>query len=453
MTATNKNKFFYGWVIVAVATLALVVSNGLSTLGLPVFYKPIQEDLLRLGAVTVENKDSVTGLGAGLTFLLAGIFSLVVGVFINKFSLKTLMLMGCVVLGGGLALYSRAEAPWQVYLSHSLLGLSLGLVGVMMQTVLIANWFDRRRGTAMGIVLTGTSFGGVLVPQIARPLIESYGWRAAMLLVSLSVWLVLVPAILFLVKDRASDIGENLDGIPDAETRRRGDAESDFQSGEKIPASPRPRIPASQPSGLSLGEAMKTPSFWILSLCAMAIFYPIFTTSQQFILHIQTPRIGASAAQAATAQSLLFATSVGGKFLFGFLSDKLPTVRVMLACCTVMFLATLVLLGFLNADTIFWFLVPFGLGYGGTFVLIQLLAVEFFGTRDIGKILGVLTVIETFGGFTGSVVTGRLASAAGGDYTTAFYGVTIAAALSLVCVVGLNLLAPRKSSQTAGAET
>ncbi|MCA1607974.1 MAG: MFS transporter, partial [Acidobacteria bacterium] len=146
------------------------------------------------------------------------------------------------------------------------------------------------------------------------------------------------------------------------------------------------------------------------------------------------------AATASLAQSFLFVTSVGGKFLFGWLSDRLPTARVMLICCGLMFLGTLILLGFLTADTVFLFLIPFGLGYGGTFVLLQLLAVEYFGLKDVGKILGALTVIETLGAATGGTVTGRLAAAAGGDYTTAFYGVTIAAGLAFVLVVILNFL-------------
>lgn len=425
--AIVKSKFFYGWVIVAVSTLALLVSNGLSIGGIPVFYKPIQEDLLRLGTVTSQTADRVTGDGASLTFLLAGIFSLIVGVLIQRFSLKTMMIVGCVILGGGLVFYSRATVAWQIYISHSLLGVSLGLVGVMMQTVLIANWFRRKRGLAMGIVLTGTSFGGVLIPILARPLIQSQGWRTAMLILSSVIWLVLLPAILLLVKDKASDVGANFDGDI-----------VDEQSAIRNPNSA---------TGMTLGEALKSPSFWVLSLCAAAIFYPIFTASQQFILHIQkSPQIAVDASTAAMAQSFLFATSVGGKFLFGWLADKLPTVRVMLICCGLMFAATLILLGFLTADTVFWFLIPFGLGYGGTFVLIQLLAVEFYGLRDIGKILGVLTVIETVGGAIGGAITGRLAAANNGDYTTAFYGVTIAAGIALLSVVLLNLTSPKREA-------
>jgi len=430
MIQKRREGFFYGWVIVAVSTLALLISNGLSIGGIPVFYKPIQEDLLASGALTAQTADSVTGFGASLTFLLAGAGSLLVGILIKRFSLKSLMIAGCVLLGGGLLFYSQARAPWQIYASHSLLGASLGLVGVMIQTVLVANWFRRRRGLAMGIVLTGTSFGGVIVPLIARPLIASQGWRTAMIIVSAVIWLVLLPAIILFVKDRASDVGANFDG----------DESTDDDA------------PAAAVTGFSLGEALRTAHFWVLALCAAAVFYPIFTASQQFILHIQkSPSIGIDAGTASLAQSFLFATSVGGKFFFGWLSDRLPTVRVMLICCAVMFAATVILLGWLTADTVFVFLIPFGLGYGGTFVLLQLLTVEYFGLKDIGRILGVLTVIETVGGAIGGTVTGMIAAADGGNYTRAFYGVTIAAGVALLSVVILNIM--RTPQNVTGAAT
>jgi MFS family permease len=209
MKSNIRKRFFYGWIIVAVSTLSLVISNGLSIGGLPVFYKPIQDDLLQLGSVTAQTKDAVTGLAAGLTFLLAGVFSLVVGFFINRVGSKLFMIVGCIILGTGLLHYSFATKPADIYLSHSLLGFSLGLVGVMIQTVLVSNWFRRKRGLAMGIILTGTSFGGVLIPLVATPLIANYGWRTALQILSLLVWLVLLPAMIFVVKNEAADIGEN----------------------------------------------------------------------------------------------------------------------------------------------------------------------------------------------------------------------------------------------------
>ncbi len=424
MSEQKRRTFFYGWIIVAISTLSLVISNGLSIGGLPVFYKPIQEDLLALGSVTAQTKDAVTGLGAGLTFLLAGVFSFVIGLFINRSGSKRFMIAGTLVLASGLVYYSFASGPADIYLSHSLLGLSLGMVGVMIQTVLISNWFRRRRGLAMGIVLTGTSFGGVLIPIVGTPLIANYGWRTALQLLSLLVWLVLLPGINFFVKNGVQDIGQNLDG-DDIDLRVDGEPQT--------------------AEGSTFREALRSPMFWIIGLCAILIFYPIFTISQQFNLYLQN-NVGVSKELAATAQSMLFVTSVAGKFLFGWLCDRFPTRRVIMICCGVMFLSTVMLLGFLTSSTIFIFLLPFGLGYGGTFVLIQLLTVESFGLRDIGKILGAITLIETTGGFLGSLITGRLASMNNGDYTTAFYGVTIAAGLAFLSTFAVNLLSKKRES-------
>ena len=74
MPATQA-RFFYGWVIVAVATLALVVSNGLSIGGIPVFYKWIREDFVASGAIAAGAAESFIAFGASLTFLLSGLIS------------------------------------------------------------------------------------------------------------------------------------------------------------------------------------------------------------------------------------------------------------------------------------------------------------------------------------------------------------------------------------------
>lgn len=429
MTERSNKGFFYGWVIVLISTVALMISNGLSIGGIPVFYKPLREDFTSTGAVAPGGAESMIAIAGSLTFLFAGLFSPVAGHLVDKYSIKKLMIGGCAILGTALILHSQATTPAVVYTARAMMGISLGLVGVLANTVLVSNWFRRKRGTAIGIILTGTSFGGVLIPLLATPLILSYGWRAAMLTLSVIIWLVLLPAIIFFVKDLPSAVGLMPDGdLPNDST----DAAS---SGAANAGPPK--------TGMTLLEALKTPIFWVFGICAALIFYPIFVTTQQFILYMQTPRIGMSAQMASYAQAALFAVSVGGKFAFGFLSDKISPTRVMLMCCGLMFAATFVLFG-LTEQTAFLFMIPFGLGYGGTFVLLQRLAADYFGLREYGKILGAITVIETIGAAIGGIITGRLADAAGGDYSQAFYGVAIATGLAFVMVVALNFMAKSK---------
>jgi MFS family permease len=98
----------------------------------------------------------------------------------------------------------------------------------------------------------------------------------------------------------------------------------------------------------------------------------------------------------------------------------------------------------LSASTVFTFLIPFGFGYGGTFVLLQRIAADYFGNRDYPKILGVLIVIETVGASIGGLVTGRMADAAGGDYTTAFYAVIAVSGFAFVHTIILEILSRRR---------
>ena len=346
---------------------------------------------------------------------MSGVFSLMGGWLITRYRLKPLMIFGCALLGGGLILHSQAETAAMVYLSRFLMGASLGFIGVAPNVVLVSNWFHVGRGTALGIVLTGTSLGGTIIPLIAAPLIASYGWRNAMLAISSLIWIVLLPAILLLIKERPAPIDPSQQDTP------------------------------ATAEGMTLGAAIRTPLFWVFGLCAALVFYPIFVTSQQFILYLQSPKIGVSASTAAFAQSALFAISIGGKFLAGFLSDRFTAVKVMAFCALLMFAASLVLLS-LNAGNALLFLLPFALGYGGTFVLLQRLTADLFGRREAGKILGLITLIEVVGAAVGGKITGYLADQSGGDYTTAFYGVTIASGLAFTATLAIYQLTLRRAT-------
>jgi MFS family permease len=154
-----------------------------------------------------------------------------------------------------------------------------------------------------------------------------------------------------------------------------------------------------------------------------------------------------SPAVAAGMISLMSGLSIVGKFAFGWLSDKLSPTLVMLLCCLTMFIGTLFFLSF-SASVVLFFVIPFGLGYGGTFVLLQRLIADFFGPRDYAKILGFVTVIETIGASIGGRITGIVADSNGGDYTQAFYLVTGAAAVALLCTILLNLMFKKQNWAT-----
>jgi MFS family permease len=407
MTSTGKRI-----IVLAVATLALVVSNGLAIGGLPPFYKPMREEFLALSIIDQTVAETFIANGANITFLMSGLFSLIGGWLVTRFRLRPMMIFGCVLLGFGTILLAYAQSVVQFYTARFLMGASLGFIGVAPCIVLVSKWFTRRRGTALGILLTGTAIGGAVVPLLAAPLIATNGWRTALIVLSFLVWAVMLPLVLFVVKDPADVIERNHADQPVA-------------------------------SGSTLSEALRSPTFWAIAACGALVFYPVFATTQQFILYLQTPRIGISAETAAVAQSLLFTVGIGGRFLIGTMSDRIGAPIMMTLSAALMFAASLVLLD-LNAGNALLFLLPFAVGYGGTFVLLQRLTVDTFGQRESAKILGALTMIEVIGAAVGGRVTGYLADQNAGDYQTAFYGVTAASGFAFAAAIIVYVLMKMK---------
>ena len=392
----------FRWIVLAAATLGLVISNGLAISGIPVFSKPILTDFIANGTIPEDTAQTFIANGSILTFLMSGVFSLVGGWLIRGIGIRMSMMIGAAMLGLAFVMHSQAESASTVYLSRFLMGVSLGFVGVTPSVVLISDWFGRRKGTALGILLTGTSIGGFIMPVVFAKIIGAFQWRAAMLIVSLFVWLLLLPLAVTFGRPPRFQI-------------------SDEAVGEL--------------EGMSLSEAVGTSRFWIFSAAAALIFYTIFVTTQQFIIYLQSPSIGLSLAIASGWQSILFGLSVTGKSAAGLLSDRVRAERITIFSTAMMFVSTLVLL---FAGAPFVFLLLYGLGYGATFVLLQRLVAEYFGRRDYARILGTITLIEILGGVIGGRITGYLADRAGGDYSTAFYVMIFVTAAAFLCMLILN---------------
>jgi MFS family permease len=412
-TSKYTTKSGYRWVILTVSTLGLVISNGLAIGGIPVFSRPIQTDFAEAGLITSETAQSFIANASVITFLMSGISSLIGGWMLRYLSIQVLMLIGSLMLGAAFVIHSAAGSIEVVYFSRFLMGTSLGFVGVTPSVVLVSNWFGQRRGTALGILLTGTSIGGFVMPIIFAKAIEFYQWRTAMLIVSGFVWIILLPSILLTVADH-----------------------------QKLLVT---EAPAGDEMGFTLLDALSTLRFWLFAVAAALVFYTIFVTTQQFILYLQGPKIGMSLSVASWLQSLLFALSITGKSAAGLLSDRFSSIRITLLSTTLMFASTLLLL---LAGAPLLFLILYGLGYGATFVLLQRLVAEYFGRRDYGRILGAITMIEIFGGVIGGRVTGYLADRNGGDYSVAFYLMIAVTGAVVVCMYLLGRLYQVQTSRT-----
>ena len=373
MESLSKNRM-YPWFIAAFAAIVLMVSNGQTISGLSVYdVEFINEFGWSLGEIKFRDM---------ITLLLAGLVAPLFGILIDRLGVRRCMLAGWVLLILGNIAYSRLESLTGLYLVHALFSLVLVVCGLNAAVILVSKWFTRYRGTAIGIALMGTSLGGIVFPQYGTAMIEALGWRGAF------AWGSVFPAVMlvatwFLVKDKPD--------VADAQAQTEADA-------------PDPD------AGVAFTEALRSRSFWALAIIAMATFYTVLGTQAHIFVYMTDADFNARVAT--NAISLFFFCALVGKFVFGLAADYFDKRLVFYGNLLVMLLGSLILIR-MDVGLIWVAVTAFGLGWGGVYTMIQLTVMNIFGTRDAGKILGTITVLDASGGGLGIWLTGVIYDSTG----------------------------------------
>lgn len=371
-------KFYYGWVVAISAAVLLLVTNGMTLGGLSVYDEALLETLQDgAGRESMRGELNVRAL---ITFWGSGVLAPLAGAVADRVGVRPLMVVGLLLLAGGCFAYGTVETLGQVYGIHVALALTLACCGLVVNVMLVSRWFVRNRGFAIGIALAGTSLGNAALAPLNAWLIEQLGWRDAFQWTAV-IPLLLVPLVLFVLRERPLDLSSELAGAP-------------------VPAG------ASEPiSGMEIGAALRTRNFWILALVAMCTFYSILGMSSHVYLHMRGE--GFAPQIAAFGQTVMFATGLGAKIGSGLLADKFGRRPIFTGTLALM-CAGAWMIPATTEDAVWIALLLFGLGWGGLYTLLQLLAADYFGVRHLGKILGTITVLDTFGGGLGPFVTGAL---------------------------------------------
>ncbi|MBT6113840.1 MAG: MFS transporter, partial [Candidatus Marinimicrobia bacterium] len=229
----TKPKFFYGWIIVLSSFVILFISQAYTLGGLSVFDKEI---LREFGWTVGDYK--LKGL---ITFLFAGLLAPFMGALADKHGVRPLMIVGTFLLAMGYFMYSKIATLTNVYIIHILFAGALASAGLVVNVMLVSRWFNKRRGTALGLILMGTSLGNMIVPKINVQLISIFQWRPSFIYLAI-VPLILIPVILFIIKEYPSDMGVKPDGATEDEP--------DASSAEHI-----------EKGGMDYSEAMKNRNF------------------------------------------------------------------------------------------------------------------------------------------------------------------------------------------------
>ncbi|HUP24118.1 MAG TPA: MFS transporter [Thermoanaerobaculia bacterium] len=377
---------FYGWKIVAVCFLTLFVSVGFGFYSFGAFFKALAEEL----------GGSRFGVGLGLSVFTAtsGLLGPILARALERGSIRNVMSTGVLLLCAGFLALSRIDSLGQFYIALGALAVGAALIGSLPSSTLVVNWFERRRGTALGIATMGISVSGIVMAPVATALIQRLGWRTGFVVYAVLTVMLVLPAVRAIVVNRPEDRGLRPDGdaamsrtaLPPQPRRATGRAAK--VAGE-LPATGGAYALSPPPRPTTTAGAMRQRSFWVIALVVSLNFCANGALLTHLIPHATD--LGYRPALAALVLSVVATLGAAGKLLFGWISDHVD-VRSAMALSAVLQTAGVLLVlvvdsypGLLLAGAIY------GLGMGGLVPLWGAMIGAAFGRLAFSRVMGAMS--------------------------------------------------------------
>jgi sugar phosphate permease len=387
--------------IVAVVTafLSLFAVVGFALYGLPRFYPYFVQEL-------GWSRAQVTSGNAYSKIFVALAFGFLAGRLVDRFGPRRLMLGGVVMAGGALIGLSYVTTLGAFYFFYAFNALGYVFGGPLPNQVLLSRWFDAGRGKAMGIAYLGIGVGGALVPLLAFSLTQAYGWRGALRILGLLMIVIALPMAYFV-----------------REPAKRA---------------------AAAAAKIDLRGVLSRPAFYFLMLGSMASIGAVGGTMQNLALYLSLDR-KLPQVEIDTTLSIILAGSVIGRLVMGWLADRWPKKHVMFLIYTIVALSIPLLVYAPSTTTLKLCAFLFGVGLGGDYMIIPLMAAELYGVAILGRVMGIVLTADSV---SESLVPMLVASMrdATGSYASGFTVLVALAALGAVAVAML----PGTSARTDG---
>ena len=397
----------------ATSFLALFSIVGLALYGLPLYYDHMVREF-------GWSRTQVTS-GNALSKLVVGpLFGFVAGWIVDRFGPRRLMLAGIVMAGCALAGLGSMSALWMFYAFYLLNALGYVCGGPLPNQVLLSRWFSEGRGKAMGFAYLGIGIGGAVVPWISYWLVQTWGWRGALRALGVLVVVLAGPMAFFTREAPAAD--------------RR--PETPLRPGEDDRTFAAPTL-------APLRAVLRTPAFYLLALGSMCSIAAVGGANQHLKLFLSLDH-GYSQSDAARIISLVLSFSIGGRLLMGWLADRVPKKRVMLLIYLLVAAAIPLLFAGSSRAAMYLFAVIFGIGLGGEYLIIPLMAAELFGVGVLGRVMGIVVTADGVAEAVSPMLVGYLRDASG-NYHAGFMALVAVALLGAVAISRL----PRPSRSPA----
>lgn len=390
----------YAWVRLFVS-LALMTIGGVGMYGSAVVLPAVQAEF------SVPRGDA--SLPYTLTLIGFGVGGIVMGRLADRFGVMLVVLVGTAFLGVGFVAAGSAGSLWQFNLAH---GLLIGLLGTSATFAPLvadtAQWFDRRRGIALAICMSGNYLAGVVWPPVMQHFIDTVGWRSTYFGVGVICVLTMVPLALVL---RPPPPVATAPGAGDIAPVALRSARFVGQSDPK------------RPLGLH-------PAMLQLLLCVAGIACCVAMAMPQVHIVAYCTDLGFGAARGAEMLSLMMASGIVSRLVSGWISDHIGGLHTLLLGSVLQGIALLL---FLPSDG----LVPlyvvsglFGLFQGGIVPSYALIVREYFTPKQAGARVGTVLMATLLGMALGGWLSGAIF-----DWTGSYY----AAFINGIAWNGLNL--------------
>jgi MFS family permease len=403
-------KRFYGWrVVFAGGTLQLLQSMLLN--------QSFGAYLAALVQDTGWSKTALSG-AAALKSTESALLGPVLGWLVDRFGSQLVVRAGVILFGIGFMLLSQTDTLMTFYAAFVVLALGASMCSNMVVSVAIIQWFQRRRARALSSSQFGAAVGGLFVVGVAW-VIQTYGWRIA----AFSSGVILIVCgwpLASMIRSRPEDVGQRIDGLP---------PEIKTASASSIPvdsAAPAPRTGRTQ-GEYTAREALRTSSFWLLSLGHACSLFVVTAINVHAIVHIKEG-LGYSLALA----SFYITLATAGQFVGVVCGWAIPEhieKRKVTAFTMLLHAAGMLTLTYATGPVILVLsALVHGIGWGLRGPFISAMRADYFGRGSIGMILGLSSMIMVIGQIGGPLIAGAFADWLG-NYRAGF---TLIAALAAV---------------------
>jgi predicted MFS family arabinose efflux permease len=383
---------YTGWNVAAAAFVGVMVSFA------PIVPYTFSLFLNPLHAAFGWQREAISGTFA-LAAITVAVVSPAIGVLLDRFPPRRIILPSIVIFALALASLSRLGPSIQrFYLTYFVLGLVANGTAQFAYTRTILTWFNRRRGLALALLLTGSGVGSILIPPLTQWVIDHHGWRDAYLMLG-GIALLGLPLTALLVRNRP---------VPQ-------------------------RADESLMSGATVGSALRTAPFWILAFIIMLSAFG--ENGLVTNLAAMLTEHGVTIQAAALALSVRGGAGIVGRLFTGFLIDRLPAQRIQTGILLLSAAGTLILAFSGTSAMALLGAALLGIGLGSEADVAPYLLARYFGRKHFSVLYGLTWTAYAIGGATGPMVVGHFYDRAGSYEPRCIVGLActtlLAAAISL----------------------